>query len=174
MNDVIKFVLMELNWMWMRRLDKEQTRETVNFLAGWMTGLWCHSPKCQTQEEEQQNILREDNVVFSIRQGSWPSPVNRTWLEARQEIQARLYWGLWCSRGNENKRQVSLLAPWVGGKLVSYMGWGYNVPKGCSRGGIGVFPPLWCWGQRACTISCFCSWYPVFPPGYSQVAVWSF
>ena len=77
---------------------------------------------------------------FSIRQGSWPSPVNRTWLEARQEIQARLYWGLWCSRGNENKRQVSLLAPWVGGKLVSYTGWGYNVSKGCPRGGLGVFP----------------------------------
>ena len=77
---------------------------------------------------------------FSIRQGSWPSPVHRTWLQARQEIQARLYWGLWHSRGNENKRQVSLLAPWVGGKLVSYMGWGYSVSKGYPRGGVGVFP----------------------------------
>ena len=31
-------------------------------------------------------------------QGSWPSPINRHWLETRQEIQARLYWGPRCSR----------------------------------------------------------------------------
>lgn len=139
MNDVIKFALMELSCMWMRRFDKEQTRETINFLPGWMAGLWCCSPKCQTQEEEQQNILREDNVVFPLDR-VLGLPVNRTWLQARQEIQAKLYWGLWYSRGNENKRQVSLLAPWVGGKLVSYMRWGYSVSKGYSKGGVGVFP----------------------------------
>ena len=31
MNDVIGFALMKLNWMWMRRLEKEQS---INFLAG--------------------------------------------------------------------------------------------------------------------------------------------
>ena len=32
--------------------------------------------------------------ILITTQGSWPSPVNRNWLEARQEIEARLYWGL--------------------------------------------------------------------------------
>ena len=36
-------------------------------------------------------------------QGSWPSLIDRNWLEARQEIQARLYWGLCCSRGEQEQ-----------------------------------------------------------------------
>ena len=49
--------------------------------------------------------------MFCTAQGSWPSPVNRNWSEARQEIQARLYWGPCYSVGSKNKQQVPLLAP---------------------------------------------------------------
>ena len=34
--------------------------------------------------------------------------------EAREEIQSRLYWSSCYSRGNKNKQQIPLLAPWVG------------------------------------------------------------
>jgi len=34
----------------------------------------------------------------------------RNGLEARQEIQTRLYWGSGCSRGSNNKQVPSLLA----------------------------------------------------------------
>ena len=35
--------------------------------------------------------------------GLWPSPISRNWLEARQEIQARLCWGPCCSRREQEK-----------------------------------------------------------------------
>ena len=53
-------------------------------------------------------------------QGSWLSPTNRNWLEVRQEIQARLYWGPCCSRWEWEQVTISSacsLAPqriWVG------------------------------------------------------------
>ena len=40
--------------------------------------------------------------------GSWPSSINRNWLEARQESQVRLYWGLCCSRGKWEQTTDSL------------------------------------------------------------------
>ena len=42
--------------------------------------------------------------------GSWPSPIHRNWLEAREEIQARFYGGLAAVGGNKNRQQVPLLA----------------------------------------------------------------
>ena len=41
-------------------------------------------------------------------QGSWPSSINRNWLEVRQEIQARHYWGPCCSRWERDKTTISL------------------------------------------------------------------
>ena len=36
-------------------------------------------------------------------QGSWPPLISRNWLEARQEIQTKVFWGPSCSRGSKNK-----------------------------------------------------------------------
>ena len=58
-------------------------------------------------------------------QCSWPSWTRKNWLEARQEIQARLYWGPCCSQGEWKHKTDSLdcllaclLAGWGGGELV--------------------------------------------------------
>ena len=42
-------------------------------------------------------------------QGCWSSPVDRSGLETRQEIPARLYPGPCCSRGQRDQQQVPLL-----------------------------------------------------------------
>ena len=64
------------------------------------------------------------NRSFCYQPGFLASLINRNWSEARQEIQARLYWGPCCSRGNENKQQFPLLARSPkGDELVPYMGW---------------------------------------------------
>ena len=57
-------------------------------------------------------------------QGSWPSPVNRNWLEARQEIQARLYWGPCRSTAQrgENSRLLCLLVLSEAGQACSLCG----------------------------------------------------
>ena len=50
------------------------------------------------------------------KQGSWSSPVDRNGLETRQEIQARLYPGPCCSRGQQEQQQRTCsLAPCGGG-----------------------------------------------------------
>ena len=51
-------------------------------------------------------LLLSSSCVWSsidTEQGSWSSPINRNWLEARQEIQARLYWSpcIICRRERE-------------------------------------------------------------------------
>ena len=56
-----------------------------------------------------------------ITTSSWVSPINRNWLEARQEIQAMLYRGPCFSR-KQNKQQVPLLIP---------------------QGGVSSFPKIW-------------------------------
>ena len=69
-------------------------------------------------------------------QGSWPFAVNRHWLEARQEIQARLYWGPWHSSG-EQKQVSGLLAcslKWGGREPVLYGGEGRAVFSGWVTG----------------------------------------
>ena len=41
-------------------------------------------------------------------QGSWPSPINRNWLEARQDIQVRFYWGSWSCKREQKQVTCSL------------------------------------------------------------------
>ena len=73
-------------------------------------------------------------------QGSWPSPINRNWLEARQGIQARLYWGPCCSSQEWKQGTVSLSWSWRG----------IGVRPGVQpEGGLGGFPtPLVVLGVR--------------------------
>ena len=49
--------------------------------------------------------------IMATNKGPWPCSITRNWSEARQEIQAKLYWGPCYTQRNENKEQVSLLAP---------------------------------------------------------------
>ena len=54
-------------------------------------------------------ILRS---IYVTNQGSWPSPVNRNWPEARQEIQTKLYWGPCCNKWDQEQTSFPcLLAP---------------------------------------------------------------
>ena len=82
---------------------------------------------------------------FCYQLGSWTFPNNRNWLEARQEIQARLYWGLCCSSGDQWQTLGSLACSFP--KLVPYVGWGLGCAQGSGqRGGIGVCLPFrWSW-----------------------------
>ena len=58
------------------------------------------------------------------KQGCWPFPINRNWLEFRQEIQTRLYWGPSCRRGKQEQTTGSLACSLAGrgSELVLYMG----------------------------------------------------
>ena len=50
--------------------------------------------------------------TYVTSQGSWPSPVNRNWPEARQEIQTKLYWGPCCNKWDQEETSFPcLLAP---------------------------------------------------------------
>ena len=80
--------------------------------------------------------------IFVAEQGSWPSPINRNGLEARQEIQTRLYWGPCYSREEWEQKNTfpCLLTPWVqrGGRRKE---------RACSLHGVrvGMCPQV---GQR--------------------------
>jgi len=94
--------------------------------------------------------------------GSWPSAINRSWLEARQEIQARLCFDLCCSGGGEDK-QVSFACSFrKEGQGGSLLGMRVRVSRGQRR-----------WLRWSAHLSgggvcirgtCFCSQYPVFAP----------
>ena len=87
----------------------------------------------RTMEER---IIRETTVA---NQSSWPSSINRNWLETRQEIQARL-WSRWA----ENKQQAPLLPLAEGGpgELASSMGEGRGVQGLAGGCWLGVLPAL--------------------------------
>ena len=94
-------------------------------------------------------------------QGSWPSAINRSWLNARQVLWTRLYWEV---RTN-NSFPCSLFL---------------GVGQTCSLYGmrVGVCPEVrlegwlrWCYMQEAWIVPCFCSQHPVFAPGSSKVEV---
>ena len=108
----------------------------------------------------------------------WPrfltSLINRNW-EARQKIQARLYWGPCCSREEQKQATVSLscsLAPQRGqaGSL-------YGVTASCP--GLGSEGWLRCFAHLSggvecrgcCSVPCFCSQHPLLDLGSSEVAV---
>ena len=85
-------------------------------------------------------FCRTSEQLSVSHQSSWPSPINRNWLEARQEIQARSYWYLLQQRGaKRNNRSPCLLTPLGVGGLVSYVGGGEGVSRGRSRGVAWVF-----------------------------------
>ena len=94
--------------------------------------------------------------------GSSPSPVNRNWIEAKQEIQARLCWGLCGSRREQNQTTASLAC------------WLWRREWVCSLCGVrvevcpGVRPKGW----RVCVCVCVCvcsglAQYPVLLPTHS-------
>ena len=96
-------------------------------------------------------------------------PINRNWLEARQEIQARLYWGPCCGSRSENKQQVPSLA-------CSLRGW-----RACSlytvRVGV-VCSPLWWWcvqgGMRSTLLLLLPPWFCYRLFKSSSWVFWSF
>ena len=59
------------------------------------------------------------NYIHDTDQASWPSPININSLQARQEIQARLYWGSCCSSG-EWEQEIPLLASLLSGACSLY------------------------------------------------------
>ena len=91
-----------------------------------------------------------------IGQGPWPSPINGNWLEARQEIQARLYWGSWCSSGERKQVTVSLACSPRWGRAGSLYGVRVGVRlEGCLR----------CFAQPSGGVECRGhAQYPVFVP----------
>ena len=63
-------------------------------------------PQLYQKVEDRYKVLSElpwSSVIVNadINQGSWPSPVNGNRLEARQEIQAKLYWGPAAATGEQ-------------------------------------------------------------------------
>ena len=64
-----------------------------------------------------------DIYGIDTEQRSWCSPINSNWLEARKEIQTRLYWGSWSS-SREQMQTSSCLLPEERGELVPHMWWG--------------------------------------------------
>ena len=81
--------------------------------------------------------------------GFLASLINRNWSDARQEIQARLYWGLCCSRREQEQVTVSLPGSPRGGGAVSWLIiWGERRlwSKGWAGGVTKVVcpPPWWC------------------------------
>ena len=78
--------------------------------------------------------------------GSSPSPVNRNWIQAKQETQARLCWGLCGSRREQNQTTASLAC------------WLWRREWVCSLCGVrvevcpGVRPKGW----RVCVCVCVC------------------
>ena len=94
---------------------------------------------------------------YDTDQGSWPSPINRNWLGARPDIQARL-WDPCCSSGEQEQATGSLLDPsWVGPSL--FLVWGDirvcpRVRLEWSVGGLPTPSGI----QGTCAVHCFCSW----------------
>ena len=109
------------------------------------------------------NICRIDTD-----QGSWPSLINRNWLEASQEIQAPLLGPLLQHGGVKTSNRFSCSLPVGSGGVGDWFlvwGEGRGVSRGQAGGGAqGVYPPLWwCWVQGACAVPCF-------SPSSSEVA----
>ena len=94
---------------------------------------------------------------YDTDQGSWPSPINRNWLGARPDIQARL-WDPCCRSGEQEQATGSLLDPsWVGPSL--FLVWGDirvcpRVRLEWSVGGLPTPSGI----QGTCAVHCFCSW----------------
>ena len=98
-------------------------------------------------------------------QGCSPSPVNRNWIEAKQEVQARHCWGLCGSRVEQKQTTVSLACWLPQGWMSLFLTWseGRRMSKGSGqRGGLGGLPTSL---GGVCVCVCVCSGhaqYPVF------------
>ena len=93
--------------------------------------------------------------------GLLASLINRNWLQAWQEIQARLHWYPCCSRGQWEQTADGLactLSPRGGTSLFLIWGEAQIVSRGQAGGVAWVFcPPLrCCCVQGACSVPCFC------------------
>ena len=95
---------------------------TMSSLHGGSTTRWTSSKQIMTGDH--------------AGQGSWPSPMKRNWLEARQEIQARLYWGPCCSRGEQEQTTGSLTCWLPEGGTSLFLIWskGRDVSRGQAGG----------------------------------------
>ena len=107
----------------------------------------------------------------------WPgflaSLINRNWLELREKILARLYWGPSCSRVEQEQAMCSLACS-PRGVVSWFLKWGrVGVCPGVRpEGWVRLFShPSGGVVQRVCTVPCFCSQHPVFAPGSAEVAV---
>ena len=149
----------------------------------WIAQGWAHGDAAHMEIERlhfhvNQNLLQARKGGASILnvpvQGSWPSPTNRNWLEARQEIQARFFWDLCYSREEQEQATDSIasLAPLGGASLFLAWGEGREVSRGWAGAVAYLFcpPRRWCCVQGACSVCCFCSWHPAFAPGSLKVA----
>ena len=102
-------------------------------------------------------------------QSSWPSPITRNWLEAREEIQAKFYWGP-CCWSREREQTAGSLAHSMG-EGSWFLTCGVRVQgMGVSRvwaGGVACPSLRWWCVQGTCSVPCFCFWPPVLAPGSS-------
>ena len=111
-------------------------------------------------------------------QGSWPSSINRQWLETRWETQDRLCWGPDEAGGlrTDNRPRSCSLAEEGSGEPASYTGY--------RQGVSGVWPEGWPRCSARPSGGALCRGHarypaaapiPYFTPGSSEVAVgWSF
>ena len=112
---------------------------------------------------------------FHTNWGSRPSSTDRNWLEARQEIQARFYWGPCCSSRKGEQVAISLAHPLPkAGWTCSLYGVRIGYVSRCldQRTGLGILPTclvVVCLG--ACPDPAFAPNTLFFTPSSSEVAV---
>ena len=92
------WVLIVILLLWM--VDSKDTWHTVSSL-------------------DRTSLLHKYSLSICYQPGVLASSINRNWLEARQEIQGRLYWVPCCIRGSKNKQQVPFLLILRGGQACS-------------------------------------------------------
>ena len=107
---------------------------------------------------------------FDTHRGSWSSPANRNWLEARQEIQSSLHWG--SRRITETSNKLPCLVPKAGGWACFLRGVTIGACPGVwLEGWFRWFAhPLCCWVQGTLRNTLLLLRHPVFAPGPSETA----
>ena len=108
---------------------------------------------------------------------SWPSPINRNWLEPRQEIHTRLYWSPSCSREEQEQTTFSLACSLLERRVSLFLIWSesWGVSKTSLEECFGGLPILWgYWVQRTRSVLCFCSPNPAFCSKLFRCGSWFF
>lgn len=79
---------------------------------GWAHGDAAHMEMEMLHFRVSQNLLQAQkggaSIINVTIEGSWPSPINRNWLEVKQEIQARVFWDLCYSREEQEQATGSI------------------------------------------------------------------